>query len=148
MTAGSFDTPTGPVTIHTGDGMVTALRWGRAGAEVTPLLEAAGQQLAEYFAGQRQAFDLPLAPRGDAFQQRFYAAFRAIPFGYTRTYGALAKELGVSRRRSARPAGPIRSRSSFPATGCSARRVWGDFQAGRVSRPRWRCSGWKARQGC
>ncbi len=51
-------------------------------------------QLAEYFAGRRTAFDLPLAPRGDAFDQRVWAALREIPYGATRSYGQLARALG------------------------------------------------------
>ncbi|WP_432573822.1 methylated-DNA--[protein]-cysteine S-methyltransferase [Kineococcus sp. SYSU DK005] len=51
-------------------------------------------QLGEYFAGERTAFDLPLAPRGDAFDQRVWAALRAIPHGAVRSYGELARDLG------------------------------------------------------
>ena len=52
-------------------------------------------QLADYFAGARREFDVPLAPRGDDFQQRVWALLRDIPYGATRTYGELARELGV-----------------------------------------------------
>lgn len=52
------------------------------------------RQLAEYFAGDRTEFDLPLAPRGDDFQQRVWALLREIPYGETRTYGDLARRLG------------------------------------------------------
>jgi methylated-DNA-[protein]-cysteine S-methyltransferase len=52
------------------------------------------RQLGEYFAGERTVFDLPLAPRGDAFQQRVWRLLRDIPFGQTRTYGDLARSLG------------------------------------------------------
>ena len=40
----------------------------------TPLLQEAEQQLNEYFAGARKEFDLPLAPKGTAFQQAVWAA--------------------------------------------------------------------------
>lgn len=59
------------------------------------------EQLAEYFAGERRAFDLPLAPRGDAFAQRVWALLCAIPYGATTTYGALAEQVGG--RGSPRP---------------------------------------------
>ena len=52
-------------------------------------------QLGEYFAGGRFAFDLPLAPRGSAFQLRVWQALRAIPYGETTSYGAIARSLGV-----------------------------------------------------
>ena len=60
----------------------------------SPLLDAAEAQLREYFAGTRRTFDLPLAPRGTAFQQRVWAALRAIPYGETCTYGELAAAIG------------------------------------------------------
>lgn len=52
------------------------------------------RQLEEYFAGRRTRFDLPLAARGDTFQQRVWALLREIPYGETRSYGQLARELG------------------------------------------------------
>ena len=52
------------------------------------------QQLAEYFAGERRTFDLELAPLGTPFQQRVWAALRAIPYGETVTYAALAQRIG------------------------------------------------------
>lgn len=56
--------------------------------------EEAERQLQEYFAGERQSFDLPLAPRGEPFQQRVWRLLRQIPYGETRSYGRLAHELG------------------------------------------------------
>jgi methylated-DNA-[protein]-cysteine S-methyltransferase len=61
------------------------------------VLARARTQLAEYFDGGRTAFDLPLAPRGTAFQQRVWALLRAIPYGETRSYGELAQLAGVPR---------------------------------------------------
>lgn len=57
------------------------------------LVEVA-RQLAEYQAGERQAFDLPLAPQGTPFQQQVWAALREIPYGHTVSYGELARALG------------------------------------------------------
>ena len=54
-------------------------------------------QLEQYFAGERTAFDLRLAPRGTPFQQRVWGLLREIPFGETTTYGALAQALGNPR---------------------------------------------------
>lgn len=59
-----------------------------------PVLMQARAQLADYFAGDRQAFDLPLDFRGTPFQQRVWAALLAIPFGQTRSYGAIAQMIG------------------------------------------------------
>ncbi|WP_264372469.1 methylated-DNA--[protein]-cysteine S-methyltransferase [Georgenia subflava] len=56
----------------------------------------ARRQLAEYFAGRRKAFDLPLRPVGNDFQRRVWDALTRIPYGETRTYGQLATALGLS----------------------------------------------------
>jgi methylated-DNA-[protein]-cysteine S-methyltransferase len=55
---------------------------------------SAVSQLDAYFSGSLTTFDLPLAPRGDAFHQRVWALLREIPYGETRSYGQLAVALG------------------------------------------------------
>ena len=52
------------------------------------------RQLREYFAGERDEFDLPLAPRGTEFQRRVWEALRSIPTGVTTSYGAIAEAIG------------------------------------------------------
>lgn len=59
-----------------------------------PLLQGARTQLAEYFAGRRRVFDVPLAPQGTPFQRAVWSLLREIPYGATTTYGALAAKLG------------------------------------------------------
>jgi methylated-DNA-[protein]-cysteine S-methyltransferase len=54
-------------------------------------------QLDQYFAGDRTEFDLPLAPVGDTFHQQVWQRLRQIPYGQTRSYGDLARELGDVR---------------------------------------------------
>ncbi|OQS08694.1 cysteine methyltransferase [Chromobacterium violaceum] len=56
-------------------------------------LAEVARQLAEYQAGDRQTFDLPLAPQGTPFQQKVWAALRDIPYGRTVSYGELALAL-------------------------------------------------------
>lgn len=63
-----------------------------------PVLRACAAQLAEYFAGERGRFDLPLAPRGTPFQRRVWDAILAIPAGESRTYGELARKLVTAAR--------------------------------------------------
>jgi len=58
------------------------------------VLRRAAAQLAEYFAGARRDFDVPLAPRGTGFQQRVWRELAKIPYGQTRSYGELARSLG------------------------------------------------------
>ncbi|SHE98458.1 methylated-DNA-[protein]-cysteine S-methyltransferase [Litoreibacter ascidiaceicola] len=92
-----LESPVGPITLIERNGAIVELEWDNSGDIVqTGVLGDAVTQLQEYFAGSRQVFDLPLEPRGSAFQQKFYAALSAIPYGETRTYGDLAAELGVS----------------------------------------------------
>ncbi|HVT11301.1 MAG TPA: methylated-DNA--[protein]-cysteine S-methyltransferase [Fimbriimonadaceae bacterium] len=52
------------------------------------------RQLADYFAGRRQVFDLPLALIGTPFQKQVWDELLAIPFGETTTYGTIARKLG------------------------------------------------------
>jgi methylated-DNA-[protein]-cysteine S-methyltransferase len=61
------------------------------------VLPAATQQLAEYFAGQRRHFDLPLALRGTPFQEQVWQALTEIPYGATWSYGQLAERIGNPR---------------------------------------------------
>ncbi len=56
--------------------------------------ECALDQLGEYFAGERLAFDLNLDPVGTPFQLRVWEALRQIPFGETRSYGEQASSMG------------------------------------------------------
>jgi methylated-DNA-[protein]-cysteine S-methyltransferase len=52
-------------------------------------------ELAEYFAGERREFDVPLAPTGTDFNKRVWAELRKIPYGETITYGEQARRLGI-----------------------------------------------------
>lgn len=63
----------------------------------TPLLRAAAEQLEEYAAGRRKDFDLPLAPRGTAFQQKVWQALTRIPYGETRSYKQIAEAVGCAK---------------------------------------------------
>ncbi|MEO1060003.1 MAG: methylated-DNA--[protein]-cysteine S-methyltransferase [Actinomycetota bacterium] len=59
-----------------------------------PILDAAAQQLGEYFAGERTEFDLPLDPHGTEFQVAAWKALAEIPYGETATYGEQAERIG------------------------------------------------------
>lgn len=62
--------------------------------EAGPLAECA-RQLADYFAGRRQRFDLPTAPGGTPFQMRVWNEIARIPFGETISYAELARRAGA-----------------------------------------------------
>jgi len=86
--------PLGPLTLIEKNDAIVALDFAPSANEIgTPLLQAAAQQLFQYFAGERRRFDLPLAPVCTPFEQRVLAAMREIPYGETRTYGQLAEAL-------------------------------------------------------
>ncbi len=82
--------------------------WAR---DEAPLAEAL-RQLRAYFAGVRRAFDLPLAPRGTAFQQRVWRALCEIPYGETISYGELARRIG--RPSASRAVGAANGRNPLP----------------------------------
>jgi methylated-DNA-[protein]-cysteine S-methyltransferase len=71
---------------------------GTIGVEVAAgddaLISRLGVELGEYLAGERTAFDLPMAPLGDEFQHAVWAMLRDIPLGSTTSYGELAARLG------------------------------------------------------
>jgi len=55
------------------------------------------KQLSSYFSGSLKVFDLPLTLHGTEFQKQVWALLKGIPFGATRTYGGLAKNLGTPK---------------------------------------------------
>jgi len=75
-----------------GHSMTPAPEWTRRPG----MFGAAADQLAEYFAGTRTEFDLPLAPHGTPFQLAVWAELTRIPFGVTASYGEVAAALGKS----------------------------------------------------
>jgi methylated-DNA-[protein]-cysteine S-methyltransferase len=100
------DSPVGRIAL-TGDERALSglylLDAGERSAAIRPewtlspgLFPVATAQLAEYFAGTRTAFDLPLAPRGTPFQLAVWAELTLIPYGSTVSYGDIAIALGKS----------------------------------------------------
>lgn len=63
-------------------------------SDSSPVSDSAAWQLDQYFRGQLREFDLPLAPQGTAFQRSVWDALLRIPYGQSRTYGQIARELG------------------------------------------------------
>ncbi|HTA41765.1 MAG TPA: methylated-DNA--[protein]-cysteine S-methyltransferase [Bryobacteraceae bacterium] len=88
-----FKTPFGPAWASIdADGAVTEFGFGVG--EGSGHSVALARQLKEFFAGERQDFDIPLAPKGTAFQKRVWAELVKIPFGETISYGQLARRIG------------------------------------------------------
>lgn len=92
----AVDTQFGRLGITEQDGAITGLDWdGTDQGAPTDLLREAARQLRAYAAGELEKFDLPLRITGSDFQRAVCDAMLAIPFGYTRTYGEIAADLGV-----------------------------------------------------
>ncbi|TXK37657.1 methylated-DNA--[protein]-cysteine S-methyltransferase [Pontibacter qinzhouensis] len=93
-----YNSPIGWIQLTgTAQGIETMLFVEAAGAETSslPACAVAGlAQLAEYFNGERQQFDLPLAPHGTAFQQQVWQELQKIPFGKTFSYLQVARAIG------------------------------------------------------
>jgi methylated-DNA-[protein]-cysteine S-methyltransferase len=100
-----FASPVGRLKLIASGTALAAILWendrpGRVPlSEVTeqsahPILVEAERQLGEYFAGARTAFDLPLDPVGTDFQRRVWRALLTIPYGQTRSYADIARQVG------------------------------------------------------
>jgi methylated-DNA-[protein]-cysteine S-methyltransferase len=113
--------PVGPLTLVAGAAGLREIIFGDAPpADATPAsampahagaphLVQAQRQLAEYFAGERRTFDLPLDPRGTPFQLAAWRALVDIPYGETISYGEQARRLG--RLGAARAVGAANGRN-------------------------------------
>jgi methylated-DNA-[protein]-cysteine S-methyltransferase len=75
-------------------------------------LANARQQLTEYFAGERQTFDLPLQLSGSDFQVSVLEALQNIPYGETVSYGEIARRIG--RPKAVRAVGAANGRNPIP----------------------------------
>ena len=95
-----IESPIGPLTLVASEAGLQRLAFGAhrpddsAEAPDHPLFKKTEAQLAEYFAGERTAFDVPLDMTGTPFQKAVWALLEEIPYGTTTSYGALAERLG------------------------------------------------------
>ena len=94
--------PIGPLTAVRHDGVLVGLTMGppelsypeQLGPRDDAALADVRDQLTEYFAGQRTTFDLALRASGNPLQLAVWELISAIPYGATRSYGELARDLG------------------------------------------------------
>lgn len=100
MAYASLASPFGDITVFTDDGAVVALEWGRVDpAQPEDGVDSAVAALRRYFDGERTALDeLVVRPMGSDFRRRVWDRLRAIPYGTTVSYGALAAELATAPR--------------------------------------------------
>ncbi|MGE3314047.1 MAG: methylated-DNA--[protein]-cysteine S-methyltransferase [Planctomycetaceae bacterium] len=143
-----LDSPLGKIVVC-GDGpFVTGLflpdhkgfsgidaRWTRSDARFAEIRA----QLAEYFAGTRQSFDVPLRLDGTPFQKRVWQELVNIPFGSTITYAELARRIG--RPTASRAVGHANGRNPVSILIPCHRVVATDGKltgyAGGISRKKW-----------
>lgn len=112
-----FDTPLGPMALASEEEAIVRLYLPntptpRLMSRETPLLARGRDQLLEYMAGRRKAFDLPLAPHGTPFQQRVWAALWDIPYRQTRSYREIAQT--VDCPKGFRAVGLANNRNPIP----------------------------------
>lgn len=103
-----MDSPVGALKLVAHDQALVAVMWDNEDhkrvrlAELIespqhPMLHKVKQQLEQYFAGQRQQFDLPLDFQGTDFQQQVWQALLTIPYGETRSYKGIALQIGNAK---------------------------------------------------
>ena len=144
----TIDSPVGPLRLVADDDALVAVFFADHRPAPTivartvtrhAVLDRAAEQLAEYFAGSRRRFDLPLDPQGTEMQRRVWQALATIPFGTTTSYGALAAAIG--RPGSARAIGHANARNPLSIV-LPCHRVLGSAgaltgYAGGTDRKRW-----------
>jgi methylated-DNA-[protein]-cysteine S-methyltransferase len=115
-----IDSPVGKLKLVATDEGLAGILWekdrpGRVRLNIEaeddrhPMLLETERQLAEYFAGQRKEFDVPLDFAGTDFQRKVWNALLTIPFGETRSYAEIARQIG--RPAAARAVGAANGRN-------------------------------------
>jgi methylated-DNA-[protein]-cysteine S-methyltransferase len=113
--------PLGPMLLRAEDDALTGVYFvgqkyfpadttGCSSGEPPRVLAQSAEQLAEYFAGERQHFTVRLQMAGSPFQRRVWGELIKIPFGETESYGRLAQRLGLATG-SARAVGAANGRN-------------------------------------
>lgn len=101
----TIDSPVGKLKLVASEKGLAAILWqddNPRRVRLSPLVEDAAnpflveaeRQLSAYFAGKLKAFTVPLDFKGTEFQKRVWAALLTIPFGETRSYGEIARQIG------------------------------------------------------
>ena len=101
----TMDSPVGLLTLVANDKGLAAILWENDDPDRVrlgpmeedgkhPVLVEAERQLRAYFAGKLERFSLPLAFTGTEFQKKVWTALTTIPFGETRSYAEIARQIG------------------------------------------------------
>jgi methylated-DNA-[protein]-cysteine S-methyltransferase len=100
-----IDSPLGGLTLVASDKGLAAILWKDENPRRVlrsslvedpdhPVLVETERQLRAYFAGSLTTFSLPLDFKGTEFQKSVWQALLTIPFGETRSYGEIARQIG------------------------------------------------------
>ncbi|MEM1228928.1 MAG: methylated-DNA--[protein]-cysteine S-methyltransferase [Pseudomonadota bacterium] len=117
----TMESPVGPLVLAGDDAALTLIGFttGPKAWSIDPgwvhvptAFAVARGQLAEYFAGQREHFDLTLRPEGTEFQRAVWQALTRIPYGETCSYGDIAAAIG--RPKAVRAVGAANGRNPLP----------------------------------
>lgn len=114
------ESPVGPLTLVSDGAAIAGIYFAESKHGAPPegphgedkILLAAKKQLDSYFSGKRRTFDLALAPRGTPFQTRVWNALTKIPYGETKSYGAIAAMIGSPK--AVRAVGAANGRNPIP----------------------------------
>jgi methylated-DNA-[protein]-cysteine S-methyltransferase len=115
--------PMNSLTLVASEEALVAILWseeepraslGELRPETAPnsVLAETERQLREYFAGERQSFELPLDFRGTPFQKKVWAALLEIPYGETRSYAQIAAK--IEQPTATRAVGGANGRNPIP----------------------------------
>lgn len=115
-----IDSPIGVLTLVASDVGLRKILWDDQADEAGdarpddahPVLAAAAGQLAEYFAGDRTEFDVPLDLVGTEFQREAWLALASVPYGETTSYGEQAERIG--RKGASRAVGAANGKNPVP----------------------------------
>lgn len=118
--AKTMSSPVGTLTLVARGDALCAILWENDRPGRVPLdtlceapddgvLREAERQLEAYFAGELRAFSLPLSFAGTEFQKSVWQALLTIPYGETRSYGEIARQIG--RPKAVRAVGAANGRN-------------------------------------
>ncbi|OGO20998.1 MAG: cysteine methyltransferase [Chloroflexi bacterium RBG_16_48_8] len=109
---GYYESSIGWIEIIGTENEILALKFvdqPRKGFATCPCVEAAIQQISEYFMSVRRAFDLPLDLHGTDFQRRVWRQLRTIPYGQIITYQEIAN--AIDKPQAVRAVGAANARN-------------------------------------
>ncbi len=118
LSYGTVETPIGLLTIVADDTHLKVVHFAKdditppPGCNTNAVVERTASQLTEYFARNRQQFDVPLAPEGTEFQRRVWDGLCDIPHGETISYGELAERIG--KPAASRAVGAANGKNPIP----------------------------------